>query len=82
MLYKLTSPQLRHSSTDDPLTNFDSSEPRYRAYLKSLAEKSFFEGQVEGSEKWREKEAVAREGWVRAKSDRYVMHFLRPSFAR
>ncbi|KAJ8296593.1 Protein ecdysoneless [Rhodotorula toruloides] len=75
MLYKLTSPQLRHSSTDDPLTNFDSSEPRYRAYLKSLAEKSFFEGQVEGSEKWREKEAVAREGWVRAKSDRPTLSF-------
>lgn len=70
MLYKLTSPQLRHSAADDPLASFDSSDPRYRAYLKNLAEKGFFEGEVEGSEKWREKEAAAREGWVKAKSDR------------
>ncbi|BGP22074.1 SGT1 family protein [Rhodotorula toruloides] len=75
MLYKLTSPQLRHSTSDDPLANFDSSDSRYRAYLKSLAEKGFFEGEVEGSEKWREKEAVAREGWIKAKYNEPTLSF-------
>ncbi|BGP29278.1 hypothetical protein JCM10296v2_001016 [Rhodotorula toruloides] len=75
MLYKLTSPQLRHSTSDNLLINFDSSDPRYRAYLKSLAEKGFFEGEVEGSEKWHQKEAVAKEGWVKAKSDRPTLSF-------
>ncbi|GAA5900978.1 hypothetical protein JCM5296_004944 [Sporobolomyces johnsonii] len=77
MLYKLTSSQVRLSTSDDPLAAFDPSNAQYGAFLKQLEEKGFFEGEVEGSEKWREKERAAREGWVRAKTDRPT-----PSFAQ
>ncbi|GAA5949376.1 hypothetical protein JCM21900_005628 [Sporobolomyces salmonicolor] len=76
MLYKLTSSQVRLSTSDDSLA-FALSNPQYRASLKQLEEKGFFEGEVEGSEKWKEKERAAREGWAKAKTDRPT-----PSFAQ
>lgn len=74
MLYQLTAPKLRHPPTEGAASaSFDTSDPQYRAYLKSLTEKGFFENEVVGSEAWREKEQLAREGWLRAKADRSVI---------
>ena len=68
MLYQLTAPRARHPT--DGTTTFDSSDSRYRAYLKNLTEKGFFGEEVEGSEAWKEKEQLAREGWLRTKANR------------
>ncbi|GAA5978983.1 hypothetical protein JCM10908_002758 [Rhodotorula pacifica] len=73
MLYQLTAPKVRHD--DSAATSFDSSDPKYRTYLKSLAEKGFFGEEVEGSEAWREKERIAREGWLRTKANRPTLSF-------
>ena len=72
MLYQLTTPRARRPT--DGTTTFDSSDPRYRAYLKSLTEKGFFGEEVEGSEAWKEKEQLAREGWLRTKANRCGSH--------
>ncbi|GAA5959919.1 hypothetical protein JCM8115_004905 [Rhodotorula mucilaginosa] len=76
MLYQLTAPKVRHP-TDDAAgsTTFDSSDSRYRAYLKSLTEKGFFGEEVEGSETWKEKEQLAREGWLRTQANRPTLSF-------
>lgn len=69
MLYKTSSPQLRIS------TAFDPTESRYRTFLKRLEGKGYFEGEIEGSEKWTRLEGVARQGWKAAKIDRYVRFY-------
>ena len=70
MLYKMSAPQLRIS------TEFDPSDGRYRVFLRRLEERGYFEGELEGSEKWKRLEVVAREGWKAAKVDRCVLHVL------
>ncbi|GJN87800.1 hypothetical protein Rhopal_000755-T1 [Rhodotorula paludigena] len=76
MLYKASAPLPRQpAEASDSLAGVDTSSARYRAYLKSLAEKGFFEEEVEGSEKWKEKELVAREGWAKAQADRPKLSF-------
>lgn len=70
MLYKMSAPQLRIS------TEFDPSDGRYRVFLRRLEERGYFEGELEGSEKWKRLGVVAREGWKAAKVDRCVLHVL------
>ncbi|GAA5914204.1 hypothetical protein JCM6882_004750 [Rhodosporidiobolus microsporus] len=68
MVYALTRAQLRHP--DPSSSSFSStppSDPAYKAFIASLTAKGFFEGEVEGSAAWKEKEAAAREGWEKAK---------------
>ncbi|GAA5826266.1 hypothetical protein JCM11251_007231 [Rhodosporidiobolus azoricus] len=66
MLYALTRAQLLHptSSSSDSAT---SSDPAYKSFLTSLTAKGFFEGEVEGSEKWKRLEEGATQGWEKAK---------------
>lgn len=71
MLYQLTAPKVRHPEPN--AADFDSADPKYRAYLHSLAGKGFFGDEVQGSGKWKEMEGIAREGWLRTKADRYVL---------
>ncbi|KAI5479487.1 SGT1 family protein [Pseudohyphozyma bogoriensis] len=37
--------------------------PEYKAFISKLSSKGFFEGEVEGSLKWQEREAMARRSW-------------------
>ena len=73
MLYQLTAPKARHPTDGATGSAFDSTDPSYRVYLKSLAEKGFFGEEVEGSEAWKAKEQLAREGWLRTKANRSVL---------
>ncbi|GAA5860390.1 hypothetical protein JCM3774_000403 [Rhodotorula dairenensis] len=77
MLYQLTAPKVRHPTADatGQSSAFDSSDPNYRDYLESLTAKGFFGDQVAGSEAWKKKEQLAREGWLRAKADRPTLSF-------
>lgn len=43
-------------------------EPGYAKYIKDLAAAGFFDGEREGSQRWKEREAVAAKGWVDARS--------------
>ncbi|GAA5916022.1 hypothetical protein JCM8208_007488 [Rhodotorula glutinis] len=78
MLYKQTSPLPRQaassSSASADLDAVDTASASYRAYLGTLRAQGFFgEGEqeeVEGSERWREREREARRGWVRARENR------------
>ncbi|GAA5854531.1 hypothetical protein JCM9279_000833 [Rhodotorula babjevae] len=77
MLYKQTAPLPRQSgssSSSADLDTVDTASAAYRAYLGTLRKQGFFgEGedeQVEGSERWQEREREARRGWVRAREDR------------
>lgn len=58
MLYTLTSPRLRHPSADP------SANPAYQAFVRALVGKGWFEGEIEGSEGWKERERKAREAWL------------------
>jgi len=77
MLYKQTSPlprQSTSSSSSADLDSVDTASPAYRAYLGTLRAQGFFgereREEVEGSERWQEREREARRGWVRAREDR------------
>lgn len=61
MLYKLSSPQLRVD-----VVGFDATDSKYRAFIKRLEASGYFEGEIEGSKKWSEREKIAREGWTAA----------------
>ncbi|BGP13187.1 hypothetical protein JCM10213_000233 [Rhodosporidiobolus nylandii] len=75
MLYQLTKPQPRQSASAPSTYEEQQKDPAYRAFLASLADKGFFEGEVEGSEKWRVKEEQAREGWEQARGKRPTLSF-------
>ncbi|GAA5932072.1 hypothetical protein JCM3775_004233 [Rhodotorula graminis] len=78
MLYKQTSPLPRQSASSSAgsadLDAVDTAAPAYRAYLDTLRAQGFFgEGEseeVEGSQRWKEREREARRGWVRARENR------------
>lgn len=70
-----------HSRTiPEPTTatgEFDATHPDYQKFLARLVGQDFFEGEIQGSQKWNEKETLAREGWRASRSDG-----SKPSFAQ
>ncbi|GAA6029922.1 hypothetical protein JCM8097_009170 [Rhodosporidiobolus ruineniae] len=77
MLYAHTRPLPRHASSALSSSSPESipSDPAYKRFLAALAEKGFFEGEMEGSEKWRMKEGEARSGWEKTKGGRPTLSF-------
>lgn len=70
ILHKLTSPVLRIN------TEFDATESGYMAFIRRLEGKGFFEGEIAGSEKYRRKELIAREGWRASRNNSYVLFHM------
>lgn len=69
MAYQLTAGQPRLSEEQGRVKE---DEPAFAEYLQGLTKAGFFEGEVEGSEKWTERKAVALEGWRKTQPQRYV----------
>lgn len=44
-------------------------EPKYQKYIKDLEGAGFFEGEMDGSKRWQEREEQAAKGWIAATSE-------------
>lgn len=68
MLYAET----KSSSSKSGLNNVDATSslvrsPSYDQYLANLQRGGWFDGEIQGSEKWKERQRKADEGWEEAK---------------
>lgn len=48
-------------------------EKGYKEYIEQLAKSGFFGKELEGSEKWKEREEKAMKGWKEIRSDEWVV---------
>ncbi|KAM0788022.1 hypothetical protein ACM66B_006221 [Microbotryomycetes sp. NB124-2] len=73
MLYQQTQPLVRHPSFDP------TQQPAYQSYLQGLKQVGYFGNEIESSQRWKELEVKARDGW---RSSRLTEAESRPPFVQ